>query len=70
MQYFEREVERVEAFCIRVKSLPSRQANEAFQEVLVGNLNQDMKGLYSMMHDNASVMNGYGSPVAIRLASM
>ena len=75
MTSFERDVERVEAFCTRVQNLssgqlPSRAANEAFQEVLIGNLNDPPKGLYSVMHENASIMHGYGSAVAIRLGYM
>jgi hypothetical protein len=70
MEYFEREVERVEAFCTRAKGLPFRQANEAFQDILIANLNEPQVGLYSMMHENASVMHGYGSPAAIRMAYM
>jgi hypothetical protein len=70
MTSFERDVERVEAFCTRAQNLSSRQANEAFQEVLIGNLNDPPKGLYSKMHENASVMYGYGSPKAIRLGYM
>ena len=70
MTSFERDVERVEAFCTRAQGLLPRQANEAFQEVLIGNLNDPPKGLYSMMHENASIMHGYGSSIAIRLGYM
>ena len=70
MTSFERDIERVEAFCTRVRNLSPRRASEAFQEVLIGNLNDPPKGLYSMMHENASVMCGYGSREAIRLGYM
>lgn len=70
MASFERDVERVEAFCTRAQNLSPRQRNEAFQEVLIGNLNDPPKGLYSMMHENSSIMHGYGSPKTIRLGYM
>ena len=70
MTPFEQDVERVEAFCTRAQNLSPHQANEIFQEVLIGNLNDPSKGLYSMMHGNASVMHGYGSLKTIQLGYM
>ena len=67
---FTRDVETVEQFCNRVSTLPSRQAHEAFQEVLVANLSESRVGLYSMMHEKACIRYGYDSDDAIRLAYM
>ena len=59
----------MEQFCTRVLGLHStREAQEAFQEVLISNLSESCVGMYSMMHENACIQHGYNSPQAIRLA--
>lgn len=63
-------VETVKIFCIRTETMSPRQANEAFLEHLIANLNESQVGLYSMMHENATVVYGYGHPHSVRLAYM
>ncbi|KAF9535602.1 RNA dependent RNA polymerase-domain-containing protein [Crepidotus variabilis] len=65
---FNKDVESVEQFCSRVSRLSNRGAHEAFQEVLIANLSESQVGLYSMMHENATIRYGYDSRDAIRLA--
>jgi RNA-dependent RNA polymerase len=67
---FIRDIESVEAFCQRAGLLSEREANEAFQEVLIANLSGDSVGLYSSMHENAVIKYGYGHDNSIRLAYM
>ncbi len=50
--------------------LSEREANEAFQEVLIANLTESNVGLYSMMHEKSVIMYGYGHEHSVRLAYM
>ncbi|KAF8910164.1 RNA dependent RNA polymerase-domain-containing protein [Gymnopilus junonius] len=61
-------VEKVENFCIRTKTMSPRKTSEAFLEHLIANLNESQVGLYSMMHENATVTYGYGHQHSVRLA--
>ncbi|KDR85760.1 hypothetical protein GALMADRAFT_53536 [Galerina marginata CBS 339.88] len=61
-------VETVEKFCARTETLPPKETSEAFLEHLIANLNESQVGLYSMMHENASVAYGYDHPHSVRLA--
>ena len=63
-------VEKVEPFCVRTQNMSPRQASEALLEHLIANLNESQVGLYSMMHENATVAHGYAHAESIRLAYM
>ena len=67
---FNRDIETVEAFCHRAGLLSEREANEAFQEVLIANLTESNVGLYSMMHEKSVIMYGYGHEHSVPLAYM
>lgn len=67
---FNRDIETVEAFCSRAGLLSEREANEAFQEILIANLTESNVGLYSMMHEKSVIMYGYDHEHSIRLAYM
>ncbi|KAG2358031.1 RNA dependent RNA polymerase-domain-containing protein [Suillus spraguei] len=67
---FEREVEHVEDFDTRVTSLSKKEAQIAFQKVLLLGLAETKIGLYSKFHDLAVYERGYASAAAIRLAYM
>ncbi|KAH0837829.1 RNA dependent RNA polymerase-domain-containing protein [Lanmaoa asiatica] len=68
--FFEREVEHVRTFDVRVSQLGNKQAQQAFQTVLLLGLAETRVGLYSKFHDAAVYEFGYGSQKAIHLAYM
>lgn len=67
---FEREVEHVRDFDRRVSELEDKQAQQAFQKVLLLGLAETRVGLYSKFHDAAVYEFGYGSQKANHLAYM
>ncbi|KAG1795975.1 RNA dependent RNA polymerase-domain-containing protein, partial [Suillus plorans] len=67
---FEREVEQVEEFIERTFKLSPKEAQTAFQKVLLLGLADTKIGLYSKFHDLAVYERGYASAAAIRLAYM
>lgn len=67
---FEREVEHVVDFDQRVSRLSAKDAQTAFQKVLLLGLAETKVGLYSNFHDLAVYERGYANPAAIRLAFM
>ncbi|RDB19363.1 putative RNA-dependent RNA polymerase SHL2 [Hypsizygus marmoreus] len=67
---FEGQVETVTAFAERVAAMTPLDAQKAFQEVLLLNLNDSKVGLYSNFHDFAVWKYGYAHPFAVRLAYM
>ncbi|KAG1749807.1 RNA dependent RNA polymerase-domain-containing protein [Suillus paluster] len=67
---FEREVEDIADFDQRVSRLSDKEAQTAFQNVLLLGLAETKKGLYSNFHDLAVYKHGYASAAAIRLAYM
>ncbi|KAG2107049.1 RNA dependent RNA polymerase-domain-containing protein [Suillus discolor] len=67
---FEREVEHVKDFDRRVSKLTAKEAQIAFQKVLLLGLAETKIGLYSKFHDLAVYERGYASAAAIRLAYM
>ncbi|KAG2141030.1 RNA dependent RNA polymerase-domain-containing protein [Suillus clintonianus] len=67
---FEREVEHVVDFDRRVSKLSAKEAQTAFQKVLLLGLAETKIGLYSKFHDLAVYERGYASAAAIRLAYM
>jgi hypothetical protein len=67
---FEREVEHVKDFDRRVSKLSQKEAQTAFQKVLLLGLAETKIGLYSKFHDLAVYERGYASTTAIRLAYM
>jgi RNA-dependent RNA polymerase len=67
---FEREVEHVKDFDRRVSKLSQKEAQTAFQKVLLLGLAETKIGLYSKFHDLAVYERGYASATAIRLAYM
>ncbi|OAX39662.1 hypothetical protein K503DRAFT_716030 [Rhizopogon vinicolor AM-OR11-026] len=67
---FEREVEHIVDFDQRVSRLSAKEAQIAFQKVLLLGLAEKNVGLYSSFHDLAVYECGYASPKAIRLAYM
>ncbi|KAG0706616.1 RNA dependent RNA polymerase-domain-containing protein [Suillus ampliporus] len=67
---FEREVEHVVDFDKRVSKLSAKEAQTAFQKVLLLGLAETKVGLYSKFHDLAVYERGYASAAAIRLAYM
>ncbi|KAG1840300.1 RNA dependent RNA polymerase-domain-containing protein [Suillus subalutaceus] len=67
---FEREVEHVEDFDGRVSKLSAKEAQTAFQKVLLLGLAETKVGLYSKFHDLAVYERGYASAAATRLAYM
>jgi len=67
---FEREVEHIVDFDQRVSKLSARDAQIAFQKVLLLGLAETKVGLYSNFHDLAVYERGYASSTAIRLAYM
>lgn len=68
--YFQREVEHVRDFDKRVSELEPREAQQAFQKVLLLGLGETRVGLYSKFHDAAVYELGYAHPTAIHLAYM
>ncbi|KAG1747654.1 RNA dependent RNA polymerase-domain-containing protein [Suillus lakei] len=66
----EREVEHVKDFDRRVSKLSAKEAQTAFQKVLLLGLAETKIGLYSKFHDLAVYERGYASAAAIRLAYM
>ncbi|KAG1730698.1 RNA dependent RNA polymerase-domain-containing protein [Suillus paluster] len=67
---FEREVEHIVDFDQRVSKLSAKEAQTAFQKVLLLGLAETKVGLYSKFHDLAVYERGYASATAIRLAYM
>ncbi|KAG2075104.1 hypothetical protein BDR04DRAFT_1091949 [Suillus decipiens] len=67
---FEREVEHLLDFDQRVSKLSDKEAQTAFQRVLLLGLAETKRGLYSGFHDAAVYQHGYDSTTAIRLAYM
>lgn len=68
--FFEREVEYVRDFDKRAIKLAPKQAQQAFQNVLLLGLAETRVGLYSKFHDAAVYEYGYESQKAIHLAYM
>ena len=68
--FFEREVEHVRDFDKRASNLEAKQAQQAFQKVLLLGLAETRVGLYSKFHDAAVYECGYGNQKAIHLAYM
>ncbi|KAG8219296.1 RNA dependent RNA polymerase-domain-containing protein [Butyriboletus roseoflavus] len=68
--FFEREVEHVRDFDKRASKLEPKQAQQAFQKVLLLGLAETRVGLYSKFHDAAVYEFGYGNQKAIHLAYM
>ncbi|KAG2045047.1 RNA dependent RNA polymerase-domain-containing protein [Suillus americanus] len=67
---FEQEVEHLLDFDRRVSKLSDKEAQTAFQKVLLLGLAETKCGLYSSFHDAAVYEHGYGSIKAVRLAYM
>ncbi|KAG2154648.1 RNA dependent RNA polymerase-domain-containing protein [Suillus clintonianus] len=67
---FEREVEHLVDFDQRVSKLSDKEAQTAFQKVLLLGLADTKRGLYSHFHDAAVYYYGYPSATAVRLAYM
>ncbi|KAG2055291.1 hypothetical protein BDR06DRAFT_1007190 [Suillus hirtellus] len=67
---FEREVEHVEKFNERISNLSPKEAQTAFQKVLLLGLADTKIGLYLKFHDLVVYERGYASAAAIRLAYM
>lgn len=67
---FEREVEHLLDFDQRVSKLSDKEAQTAFQKVLLLGLAETKRGLYSGFHDAAVYRDGYDSAAAVRLAYM
>ncbi|KAG2350150.1 hypothetical protein BDR05DRAFT_480 [Suillus weaverae] len=67
---FEREVEDLLDFDRRVSKLSDKEAQTAFQNVLLLGLAETKRGLYSAFHDAAVYQDGYDSATAVRLAYM
>ncbi|KAG1760381.1 RNA dependent RNA polymerase-domain-containing protein [Suillus occidentalis] len=67
---FEREVEHLLYFDQRVSKLSDKEAQTAFQKVLLLGLAETKRGLYSGFHDAAVYRDGYDSAAAVRLAYM
>lgn len=63
-------MEHVVDFDKRVTSLSAKDAQIAFQKVLLLGLAETKVGLYSNFHDLAVYERGYASAAAIRLAYM
>jgi len=67
---FEQEVEHLLDFDRRVSKLSDKEAQTAFQKVLLLGLAETKRGLYSSFHDAAVYQRGYDSTTAVRLAYM
>ncbi|KAG2159654.1 RNA dependent RNA polymerase-domain-containing protein [Suillus bovinus] len=67
---FERDVEHLLDFDQRVSKLSDKEAQTAFQKVLLLGLVETKYKLYSGFHDAAVYQDGYDSTTAIRLAYM
>lgn len=67
---FERGIETVAAFGCRAQQLSGKDAQLAFQEVLLRGFTDGKVGIYSMFHDSAVYFDGYNSEKATRLAYM
>ncbi|KAF9469499.1 RNA dependent RNA polymerase-domain-containing protein, partial [Collybia nuda] len=67
---FEGHVESVDAFAERVMSLSPREAQTAFQQILLLGLNDSKVGLYSKFHDYAVFRYSYADHRAVRMAYM
>ncbi|TFK66180.1 hypothetical protein BDN72DRAFT_900047 [Pluteus cervinus] len=66
--FFESQVEKVSQFRERVQCLPKKEAQEAFQEVLLLGLSDAKVGMYSKFHQFATNKYGYAHPETILFA--
>ncbi|KAG5643296.1 hypothetical protein DXG03_001223 [Asterophora parasitica] len=67
---FERHPQTVEQFAQHSSAMSSREAQEAFQDVLLLSLRETKYGLYSTFHDYSVWKKGYKHPDSIRLSYM
>jgi hypothetical protein len=68
--YFEGHVESVTAFSERVSAMPTRAAQQGFQEICLLGLNDSKVGLYSNYHDYAVWKYGLDNEKSVRMAYM
>lgn len=67
---FERDVESVRDFAQRMERLSGKDAQNAFQDILVLGLANAKVGQYSNMHDTAVYLYGLDDTRTVRLAYM